>query len=63
METRKEGVAIWRLDENHRYALSVDRVIRYVGSEEECKRRANLLLSANSREVQDRALVRACQIC
>jgi len=26
----KEGVAIWRLDE-HRYAVGVDRVIRYVG--------------------------------
>jgi hypothetical protein len=62
METRKkEGVAIWRLGETHRYAISLDRLIRYVGSEEECQRRAELLLSKSSREMQDQALVRGCQ--
>ena len=63
MKTQKEGIAIWRLDENHRYAISVDRVVRYVGSEEECMRRAELLLPKSGREMQDQALVRSCQIC
>ena len=62
MKARKEGVAIWRLDEK-RYAISVDQVIRYVGSQEECQRRAEILLPKDSRKVQDEALVRACQFC
>lgn len=61
MKTRKEGVAVWRLDEN-RYAMSVDQVIRYVGSQEECERRAEILLPRSSRELQDRALARACKV-
>src|ERR1043166_371680 len=32
MKARKEKIAIWRLDEK-RYAISVDQVIRYVGSQ------------------------------
>ena len=59
MTTRKEGVAVRQLDEN-RYAVSLDQVIRYVGSQAECDRRAEILLRKNSRDVQDRALVRAC---
>ena len=62
MKARKEKVAIWRLDEK-RYAISVDQVIRYVVSQEECQRRAEILLHKDSRKVQDEALVRACQIC
>ena len=62
IKARKEGVAIWRLDEK-RYAISVDQVIRYVGSQEECQRRAEILLPKDSRKIQDEALVRACQIC
>jgi hypothetical protein len=31
MKTPKEGVAIWRLDEN-RYAVGINHLIRYVGS-------------------------------
>jgi hypothetical protein len=59
MKTRKEGIAVRRLDET-RYAMSVDQVIRYVGSQEECERRAKILLAVTSREAQDRALMRVC---
>jgi hypothetical protein len=52
MTTRKEGVAVRRLDEN-RYAISLDRVIRYVGSQAECDRRAAILLRKNGRDVQE----------
>ncbi len=62
METRKkEGVAVWRLDEI-RYAMGVDQVICYVGSQEECQRRAEMLVPKNTRDVQDRALARACRL-
>jgi hypothetical protein len=61
MNTRKEGVAVRRLDEN-RYAISLDQVVRYVGSQVECERRAEILMRANSRDVQDRALARACRM-
>ena len=57
MKQRKEGVAVWRLDEI-RYAMGVDQVIRYVGSQEECHRRAEMLLPKNTRDLQDHALVR-----
>ena len=56
MKARKEGVAIWRLDEK-RYAISVDQVIRYVGSQEECQRRAEILLPKDNRKEQDNALI------
>jgi hypothetical protein len=61
MKICKEGVAVRRLDEN-RYAMSVDQVIRYIGSQEECERRAAILLPKNSRDMQDRALARVCQM-
>lgn len=59
MKTRKEGVAIWRLDEN-RFAVGIDHVIRYVGSQEECQRRAAILSLKGDREMQDRWLLRGC---
>ena len=62
MKAPKEGVAIRRLDEK-RYAISVDQVIRYVGSREECQHRAEILLPKDSRKEQDKALMRACQLC
>lgn len=61
MKQRKEGVAVWRLDEI-RYAMGVDQLIRYVGSLEECQRRAEMLLPRNTRDTQDRALARACRM-
>ena len=61
MKTPKEGVAIWRLDEN-RYAVGFDRLIRYVGSQEECQRRAEILSPKADRDMQDRGVVHACYI-
>lgn len=60
MAKRKEAITIWQLDER-RFALGVDHVIRYVGSLEECERRAAILMPKNDRELQDRGLVRACR--
>jgi hypothetical protein len=59
MKTPKEGVAVWRLDEN-RYAVGVNRLIRYVGSREECQRRAEILSPKGDRDMQDRGLAHAC---
>jgi hypothetical protein len=61
MKQRKEGVAVWRLDELG-YAMGVDHVIRYVGSREECLRRAAILFPTNTRDFQDRALARASRM-
>jgi hypothetical protein len=61
MRQRKEGVAVWRLD-GIRYAMSVDQVIRFVGSEEDCQRRAAMLVPKNTRAIQDHALARACRM-
>lgn len=58
MTNRKEVITIWQLDER-RFALGVDQLIRYVGSLEECERRAAILMPKNDRERQDRGLVRA----
>jgi hypothetical protein len=60
MKPSKEGIAVWRLDEI-RYAIGVDHVIRYVGSQEECERRAEILFPRETRDFQDRALARACR--
>ena len=61
MKSRKEGVAVCRLDED-RYAVTIDRLVSYVGSIEECERRAKILgPSKSNRDMQDRALVRACR--
>jgi hypothetical protein len=61
MKPRKEGVAVWRLDEI-RYAVGVDHVIHYVGSQEECERRAEMLFARDTRDLQDHALARACRM-
>lgn len=57
----REGIAVWRLDEN-RYAVGIDHLIRYVGSLEECQRRADILTAKHDRDAQDRGLVRACGV-
>ena len=61
MKQRQKGIAVCRLDEI-RYAMSVDQVIRYVGSQEECARRAQMLLLTNTRDLQDHALARICRM-
>jgi hypothetical protein len=62
MKTRKPGatgseIAVSRLDDN-RYALSVDGIVRYAGSREECERRFEILMPKNDRATQDEALAR-----
>ena len=42
----------------HRFAVNLDGLVRYVGTLEECERRAALLVRKNDREAQDRALGR-----
>ena len=48
MKTYKREVVVQRLDER-RYALAVDHVVRYVGTEEECHRRLAILVPNNDR--------------
>jgi hypothetical protein len=57
----KDDVVIQRLDER-RYAVAVDGIVRYVGSQEECQRRAEILSPKNDRDVQDLGLARACRL-
>ena len=57
MKARKPAVEIQRLDEQ-RYAVAFEGVVRYVGTREECERRAALLVQKSDREAQDRALRR-----
>src|SRR5438270_7580001 len=48
-------ILVQRLDER-RYALSIDGIVRYVGTEEECQRRLSMLVPNNDRAGQDKAL-------
>jgi len=57
MKARRAGVEIQRLDEK-RYAVTIDGVVRYVGTLEECERRAAIFTPRNDRAAQDRALGR-----
>jgi hypothetical protein len=57
MKTQKFEIVIQRLDET-RFAVAVDGLVRYVGSQAECERRAAILLPKNDRAMQDRALLR-----
>jgi len=55
MKTHKGDIVIQRLDEG-RYAVTVDGVVRYVGSQVECERRVAILVPKSDRASQDRAL-------
>jgi hypothetical protein len=57
MKAEKGDVAIQRLDEG-RFAVAVDGLVRYVGSQAECERRAAILVPRNDRAAQDQALLR-----
>ena len=52
---------IHRLDDK-RYALMLDGFVRYVGTQEECERRAVILTHKNDREAQDKALARSVNL-
>jgi len=57
MKTQKFEIVIQRLDKT-RFAVAVDGLVRYVGSQAECERRAAILLPKNDRAMQDQALLR-----
>jgi len=61
MKTYKREIVVQRLDERRR-ALTVDGVVRYVGTEEECQRRLAMLVPKNDRVRQDDALGRLWRI-
>jgi hypothetical protein len=42
LKTQNRDIVVRRLDER-RYAIMVDGIVRYVGSEEECQRRLAML--------------------
>lgn len=56
----KTGPEIWDLDgDGRRYALSVDGLIRFTGSREDCENRLRLLAPASTRDAQNWHLGRA----
>ena len=62
MKARKRGaagadIAVQRLDDN-RYVLTVDGIVRYVGTRKERERRVAILTAKNDRATQDKALAR-----
>ena len=57
MKARKAGVEIQQRGEN-RYAVTIDGIVRCVGTLEECERRAAIMMPKNDRAAQDRALGR-----
>ena len=57
MKTHNVDIVIQRLDES-RFAIAVDGLVRYVGSQVECERRAAILAPKNDRATQDQALLR-----
>jgi hypothetical protein len=61
MKTYKREVVVQRLDER-RYALTVDGVVRYVGTEEECQRRLAMLVPKTDRVRQNDTLGRLWRI-
>jgi hypothetical protein len=61
MKTLDRNIVIRRLDER-RYALDVNGIVRFVGSEEECQRRLAVLAPKKDRPDQDKALARLGRI-
>ena len=58
MKTGKGVIVIQRLDER-RYAVTVDGIVRYVGTQEECEQLVAMLVQKEDRVDQDEALVRS----
>ena len=60
MKAQETGVEIWDLDANGvRCALAVKGLVCYVGSRDECVRRADILARRGAREHQNLMLARA----
>ena len=58
MKTPKGAIVIERLDER-RCAVTVDGIVRYVGTQEECQQRVAMLTQKKDRTDQDEALARS----
>ena len=58
MKTRKGAIVIERLDQR-RYAVTVDGIVRFVGTQEECQQRVAVLGQKEDRSDQDKALARS----
>ena len=61
MKTPKGAIVIQRLDER-RYAVTVEGIVRYVGTQEECQQRAAMLGQKEDRADQDKALARSVRL-
>jgi hypothetical protein len=61
MKTRKGAIVIERLDER-RYAVTVDGIVRFVGTHEECQQRAAMLIQKKDRADRDKALARSIRL-
>jgi len=61
MKTPKGAIVIERLDER-RYAVTVDGVVRFVGTQEECQQRIAVLTQKKDRTDQDEALARSVRL-
>jgi len=58
MKTGKGVIVIQRLDER-RFAVTVDGIVRYVGTQEECEQRVAMLVQKEDRVDQDEALAQS----
>jgi hypothetical protein len=61
MKTGRGVIVIQRLDER-RYAVTIDGIVRYVGTQEECQQRAAMLGKKEDRADQDKALARSVRL-
>ena len=58
MKTRKGAIVIERLDQR-RYAVTVDGIVRFVGTQEECQQRVAVLVQTKDRAELNKALVQS----
>ena len=58
MKTRKGAIGIERLDQR-RYAVTVDGIVRFVGTQEECQQRVAMLSEKADRADQNNALAQS----
>ena len=58
MKNRKGAIVIERLDQL-RYAVTVDGIVRFVGTQEECQQRVAMLSEKEDRADQNKALVQS----
>jgi hypothetical protein len=61
MKTGKGVIVIQRLDER-RYAVTVDGIVRFVGTQEECEQRVAMLVQKEDRADRDKALARSIRL-